>query len=1055
MPASKSPQASNESHWTDKGDWLALAHQLDAESLFFVGQEPIAVLASLPDGEDEARFFNRVWCMARPQLFFLARAGELAVYQLTKPPVRGNESINSNGRQLALARSASEIQEQLADFRREALESGMIYGDERFSSGAFRADRALVHDLKTVRRLLITEGKGLDASIAHSLIGRALFVRYLEDRRIITPDYFQSVAARHREWRLILASEEAEHFAEPELASILFFKVLKDKDFTYALFEQLAADFNGDIFPVSSEESREVKPAHLLLLRRLLMGDSVSPQQQLFLFAYRFDIIPIELISSIYEEFYTAHRGKGKNQSSYYTPPALVDFLLSQVLTERVLDQRPRVIDPACGSGIFLVETFRRMVRQRVRKHGRRLSQRELRCILRDQIAGIDLNPEAVPVTAFSLYLAYLHYQEPREINVDRRLPNLRWNPDRKERQPDQHFDILYSGNAFEAIDEEDAVAHAHFGPACADIVVGNPPWGEIKRDDDLGRRALPAILDWCKEKKERVIGDLELSQAFVHLATELLRDGGKAALLLSSGVLFKQHVNSRQFRQSWLTRCKLRQVINFAHVRHLFFSDAGRPTEKGHAVRESAGVAPFISVVFAKESPPEDHRFAYWSAKRTLEVEKSRALILSRADMHWLNQTECLRYESLWKIYWWGTKRDEGLIRTLERFPSLEHVLRERDADCLIGQGYTPGNAWPSPEWMMDYSDLLPDAMVRYSPLSNMPMSPPPQRVEYRPRSDELFKGPRLLVRRGIGGVDKRPIVARLETSPFCFRSSVNAFRLDSMSDEERLLALGVYWSSLTEYYFWLTAHSWGLWHDELQKEVAGKMPLCLTGSKGSTKRVISATRALRDSAPLFEQEIQKLESELDEAVFDLYELNEADRDLVRDMSRFGLDFYYRRSSSNGVAPLRLPSVRHGLASDLPQRKADGLIGYLQVFLRQWNAELVPDGELGWEAIEGPSGAPILALLFCTTPKGDKPSWVTDDSSAAWADVLGHMEKNSLVALDAQKMIYTDTFIRAVSEHEILIVKRNEQRFWTRSMAREDADTTLVQAMRLSEQSR
>src|SRR6185437_14940951 len=207
-----------------------------------------------------------------------------------------------------------------------------------------------------------------------------------------------------------------------------YLRVLGDRDFTYALFDQLAADFNGDIFPVDLEERKSVTAAHLELLRSLLSVEGTE-QLRLFFFAYQFDIIPIELISSIYEEFYNTERGKDRNHGSHYTPSSLVDFVLSRVLTSKVLDSSPRVIDPACGSGIFIVECFRRMVRHLAhRQQGRRPSRPQLRRILRDQIAGIDINEEAIRVAAFSLYLAFLHYQEPREINEQRRLPNLKWS---------------------------------------------------------------------------------------------------------------------------------------------------------------------------------------------------------------------------------------------------------------------------------------------------------------------------------------------------------------------------------------------------------------------------------------------------------------------------------------------------------------------------------------------------------------------------------------------------------------------------------------------------
>ncbi len=792
-------------------------------------------------------------------------------------------------------------------------------------------------------------------------------------------------------------------------------------------------------------------------------------QEQLFLFAYRFDIIPIELISSIYEEFYTAKRGKGNTQSSYYTPPALVDFLLARTLTAQVLEQKPRITDAACGSGIFLVEAFRRIVRHRVFQQGRRLSQRELRVILRDQIRGIDLNPDAVPVAAFSLYLAYLHYQEPREINETRRLPNLRWIADREEHDPNQHLDILYAGNAFEAVTSNHPVARKHFGPASADVVVGNPPWGEVKSTDTLGRAALPATKSWLAACPDRVIGDNELSQAFVHLALELLSDGGKAALLLSSGVLFKQHEKSRAFRQSWLRSSKLEQVVNFAHVRHIFFADPVRPGKGRRTLRESDGTSPFISAIFEKGEPKPDHRFALWSARRTVEIENTRAVVLAQTDMHRLRQDDCRRYENLWKLYWWGNRRDEGLVRDLERFDRLAQICTSVNPSNSPAQGYTPGSANDAPKWFSRFKELPVAALSRYGSLSELALIDAPKKV-HRPGNEELFSGPRLLIKRGVGAVANHSVVSRVDNVPYLVSNSVNCFPLKGMDSDQTHAVLGITWSALATYYFWLTASSWGMWHDESQKHIACGLPIAFTKSGGLSTRITRIVAALQSiaSAPTSElidldsavtrraearlEKIAQLETELDEAVFDLYELNEADRDLVRDMCRYGLDFFYRKGESVAVQPVSLPAASHGLLRNLPRERKDGLEGYLQVFLSQWNADLKPSGELTWEVIQGPPKSSVLALLFTTVAKSGPSTSAREAAPESWQDVLKRINSRSLVPIGTRRAIYTDTFVRAVSEHEILIIKRNETRHWTRSVAREDADATITRAMQLAD---
>jgi hypothetical protein len=463
LSAARTPQPAAVADWIDRGDWQLLAAQVGAESIFFVDRDPVVVFAKAEDVRESASrgLYERVWCMSRPQLLFLATPGQLSAFDLTKPPPRPHENFADRNRLIAVATSIAEVQSKLSAYHREQIETGAAFGDERFRDSLNRADRALIRDLKTVRQQLAAVPAGIkrpELRHLHSLIGRAIFIRYLEDREVLLPAYFDKVAARRKEWTTLLAQPPSAPALEPRFAELRFLRVLQNKEFTYALFEQLADDFNGDTFPIDDEERDRIQQAHLDRLRGFLTG-STSDQGELFFFAYRFDVIPIELISTIYEEFYNERTVKGRNQGSHYTPPALVEFVLAHTLPPEVLAKKPRVIDPACGSGIFLVESFRRMVRHLcAQQNGSRVSRPQLRKILRDQIAGIDINEEAVRVAAFSLYLAFLHYQEPREINDERRLPYLKWVPEDERRQreramPEAHFfDVLLHANSFEVM---------------------------------------------------------------------------------------------------------------------------------------------------------------------------------------------------------------------------------------------------------------------------------------------------------------------------------------------------------------------------------------------------------------------------------------------------------------------------------------------------------------------------------------------------------------------------------------------------------------------------
>ena len=82
--------------------------------------------------------------------------------------------------------------------------------------------------------------------------------------------------------------------------------LLTSHEQTYAFFNFLHDRFNGDIFPIDEEEKKIIRPENLEMLQRLfteeVVGDK-SHRQKIFFWAYNFEFVPIELISSIYEEF--------------------------------------------------------------------------------------------------------------------------------------------------------------------------------------------------------------------------------------------------------------------------------------------------------------------------------------------------------------------------------------------------------------------------------------------------------------------------------------------------------------------------------------------------------------------------------------------------------------------------------------------------------------------------------------------------------------------------------------------------------------------------------
>ena len=1059
-------------HWLDKGDWLTTAKLVGAEKVFFVNSDPVIVFCEAPDNDPQTLLdiFRQAWCMGRPQCLFIASPGELNCYSLNQTPVQTTDEWQTI-RSLDVIQKVADVSEKLQSYCRDRVESGQLFVEKEFGTLDQRADRQLIIDLKVVRQTLLSLDKTVEMRYVHALIGRSIFVRYLEDRGILTPEYFQQVAENkhHPQWDeswATILNEPLENDLTLNVSATQrrYVRVLRNKSFTYALFNQLAEHFNGDMFPQDILEEQQITQKHLDLLRGFLLGD--PKQEKLFLWAYDFKIIPIELISNIYEEFY--HSSAEKDSGTHYTPSVLVEYLLADLLPSTRLATKPKILDFSCGSAIFLVLAFQRIVRYQENQLERQLTADELREILRTQITGIEINEEAVHVAAFSLYLAFLHYQEPKSILVqiensrEKPLPYLiyRGIDDR------EHYPILFHANSFSLMESEREYlkqkleAEKRFPnrnkakklyaltemlpltPHSFDVVIGNPPWGQPNGTVEL-RKAQENALLWC-EVFDWPIGDNELSQAFIARALAFLKPQGGACglLVLATGLFFNQ--KSYEFRRKWLTNTTIKKVVNFTHIRKLFFSKA---------------TAPFCFVHFLSDLPRPNHRIRYWSAKRTQEVDKIPSVVLTLSDLHQDRQIDFLNNEFLWKNYWLGNHRDAALIKSLNINDNLGDCVR--NSDLPTGQGFRGvyRNSKSSP-FLFKAKFLPTQQFIRYGLIQDDLLMNSPTLVS-RFGNDSIYEGWRLLCKEGIDEANNGngKIVSRLENKRYVVNHSIHGINLDKLEEWKRKIIIGILWSSVARYYFFMTIGSWGSWHHKISLKDLKNLPITFPVDLTLREQIIRIVDDLRssNSYDIFQSQIEAqtkeaaLEAELDESIFELFDLNEPERDLILDMCEVGLEFFYRAEKSNAVKRVDISHSLNGVMAKLPANRKEerGLEGYLYAFLDIWNRELVPvNGEFSWRIIRHPHStmlAVVLTSRYQTEPSFNEIIEQNADQSD-WNELLKRLDHSLRTPVSPK--IYIDGLVRAITEREIVIIKRDERRLWTRSMAREDAEAILLQAI-------
>ena len=238
----------------------------------------------------------------------------------------------------------NEVADRLSSLSANAIDNGKVWavwGDE--VTPRTRVDWTLLDNLRGLEREL--RSQGLKRDLAHALIGKFVYLRYLRDRKILSD-------RKLSRWGI----SPADVFSRKA-------KLDSFRDINQHLDDWL----NGAIFPL---EANAIRSSHLQLVAGVFSGDSPQGQLHLDFQPYDFSYIPIETLSVIYEQFlHSPEKGKlsrGRKVGAYYTPLPLVNYMLNELEMRRPLVEGMRVFDPSCGSGAFLVQCYRALIEKRL-----------------------------------------------------------------------------------------------------------------------------------------------------------------------------------------------------------------------------------------------------------------------------------------------------------------------------------------------------------------------------------------------------------------------------------------------------------------------------------------------------------------------------------------------------------------------------------------------------------------------------------------------------------------------------------------------------------------
>ena len=379
----------------------------------------------------------------------------------------------------------------------------------------------------------------------------------------------------------------------------------------------------------------------------MIEGSTESGGQQTLWRLYSFHDLPVELISHIYQLFVE------DKTTCVYTPPFLARLMLEEALTlDRMdrLEQRDEVVfDPSCGSGVFLVEGFKRLVLHWRKNNDWQLPPVEVLRKLMQRVRGTDIDGSAVELAAFSLCLAMCEELAPKTIFQTRKL-----FPALKDK-------TLVEGCFFQQARERKL-------PRNIGVVVGNPPFGSAS---DKGTTA-EAYKEYLSAHGKQSLPDKQSAYLFLHHSMEALVEDGLLCLMQKENCLYNRR--SAAFRHSVFERWDVREILDFTPIRGLFQKD------------------PKVVVVLAEAHPPKLERpILHAIFRRTVHTQAELSFELDYYDMQWVPRSVALTKDFVWRCNLFGGGRAVSLVERLKKLPKLKDYVTEQGWD--YGEGYIVGS--------------------------------------------------------------------------------------------------------------------------------------------------------------------------------------------------------------------------------------------------------------------------------------------------------------------------------------------------------------------------
>ncbi|OCB78516.1 HsdM family class I SAM-dependent methyltransferase [Flavobacterium crassostreae] len=598
--------------------------------------------------QDVVEIHKNVWSSTEVRLYLVITKTEIKFYNSSKP-VEHTKSGNLQVSPFETLKIAGDAVKKYKEYSAKKFDNGSFWEQTKYDFGySETAYEKLISELKKTRNLFLDKIK-LDKTIASKLLVLGILVKYLEERvdidenrnetRVFAADFFNQEKFGY-----------ATDFTET---------IRKGNQYTLNLFEYLSNHFNGKIFYLSDISKEQIKGKDLSPLADFLSG-VLDENQFVFWRLYSFNYLPIELISSIYEMFLEADNSTGVA----YTPSYLVSFMIDECMPINQPKENFKILDPACGSGIFLVSAYKRIIDWwRVSYHEKtgewiqpgKDNLNELKKLLKESIYGIDIADEAVDLAIFSLSLTLCDILSPKVIWENLRFDNLSDNVVASD------FFDWYPQNTDKKFD----------------LVIGNPPFVEY----GLKVPKINSLITGLGLVEQ--VPNNQSALLFTILGMNLLKkEKGLLSFILPSGpLLYNNSQKPINFRKWLFAEYNIPQIIDFTYLSNTLFKNKGN--EKNVAV----------SAFFLENKVPDSDPVYHITVKKLKTAKERQYFEIDHYDFHKVAKSDALENPFVWKSNLLGGGRLVPFINRLTNFQSLKDFLDKRkEKGWIYGDGVIEG---------------------------------------------------------------------------------------------------------------------------------------------------------------------------------------------------------------------------------------------------------------------------------------------------------------------------------------------------------------------------